>query len=78
MMNNKWGAVCIDDVQARFRGEHSETCRGNAKRRRMLSLQGYGNDNPGAKSQGMKQLMAGGGVALIGLVLVPLLTGLFG
>ena len=28
-------------------------------------LEGYGNDNPGAKSQGMKQLMAGGGVALI-------------
>ena len=25
-------------------------------------LEGYGNDNPGAKSQGMKQLMAGGGV----------------
>ena len=23
-------------------------------------LEGYGNDNPGAKSQGMKQLMAGG------------------
>ncbi|MCB6661224.1 Maff2 family protein, partial [Eubacterium callanderi] len=32
----------------------------------------------GAKSQGMKQLMAGGGVALIGLTLVPLLSGLFG
>ena len=31
-----------------------------------------------AKSQGMKQLMAGGGVALIGLLLVPQLTGLFG
>ena len=30
------------------------------------------------KSQGMKQLMAGGGVALIGMTLVPLLTGLFG
>ena len=30
------------------------------------------------KSQGMKQLMAGGGVALIGGVLVPLLKGLFG
>ena len=29
-------------------------------------LEGYGNDNPGAKSQGIKQLMAGGGVALIG------------
>ena len=41
-------------------------------------LEGYGSDNPGAKSQGMKQLMAGGGVALIGITLVPLLTGLFG
>ena len=41
-------------------------------------LEGYGNDNPGAKSQGMKQLMAGGGVALIGIVLVPQLAGLFG
>jgi hypothetical protein len=40
-------------------------------------LEGYGNDNPGAKSQGMKQLMAGGGVALIGITLVPLLAGLF-
>ena len=40
-------------------------------------LEGYGNDNPGAKSQGMKQLMAGGGVALIGTTLVPLLSGLF-
>ena len=36
-------------------------------------MEGYGNDNPGAKSQGMKQLMAGGGVALIGTTLVPLL-----
>ena len=41
-------------------------------------LEGYGSDNPGAKSQGMKQLMAGGGVALIGMTLVPLLSGLFG
>ena len=41
-------------------------------------LEGSGNDNPGAKSQGMKQLMAGGGVALIGITLVPLLAGLFG
>ena len=39
-------------------------------------LEGYGNDNPGAKSQGVKQFMAGGGVALIGLILVPLLKGL--
>ena len=34
-------------------------------------LEGYGNDNPGAKSQGMKQLMAGAGVAVVGMVLVP-------
>ena len=40
--------------------------------------EGYGNDNPGAKSQGIKQLMAGGGVALIGTTVVPLLSGLFG
>ena len=41
-------------------------------------LEGYGSDNPGAKSQGMKQLMAGGGMAALGLALVPLLKGLFG
>ena len=40
-------------------------------------LEGYGNDNPGAKSQGMKQLMAGAGVAIVGIVRVPLRTGLF-
>jgi hypothetical protein len=40
-------------------------------------LEGYGNDNPGAKSQGIKQLMAGGGVVLLGINLIPLLTGLF-
>ena len=41
-------------------------------------LEGYGNDNPGAKSQGMKQLMAGAGVAVVGITLVPLLSGPFG
>ena len=41
-------------------------------------LEGYGNDNPGAKSQGIKQLMAGGGVILIGTQLIPQLSGLFG
>ena len=40
-------------------------------------LEGYGNDNPGARSQGIKQLMAGGGVALIGTQLIPLLATLF-
>lgn len=43
----------------------------------MNLLEGYGNDNPGAKSQGMKQLMAGGGIILIGTTLVPLLATLF-
>ena len=37
-------------------------------------LEGYGNDNPGAKSQGVKQLMAGAGIAIIGLVLIPQLA----
>ena len=40
-------------------------------------LEGYGSDNPGAKSQGIKKLMAGGGIVLIGTNLVPLLSGLF-
>ena len=40
-------------------------------------LEGYGNDYPCAKSQGIKQLMAGGGVVLIGTSLIPLLSGLF-
>lgn len=39
-------------------------------------LEGYGSDNPGAKSQGIKQLMAGG-VILLGMTLVPLLATLF-
>ena len=40
-------------------------------------LEGYGSDNPASKSQGIKQLMAGGGVILLGTTLVPLLAGLF-
>ena len=40
-------------------------------------LEGYGNDYPGAQSQGINQLMEGCGVVLIGTTLVPLLSGLF-
>ena len=54
-------------------------------------LEGYGSDNAtakfftlllllyhtSAKSQGMKQLMAGGGIIVIGTTLIPLLSGLF-
>ena len=41
-------------------------------------LEGYGNDNPGAKSQGIKQLMAGAGIMLLGTTLIPQLSSLFG
>ena len=40
-------------------------------------MEGYGGDNPGAKSQGIKPLMAGGGIVLIGPQLIPLLANLF-
>ena len=40
-------------------------------------LEGYGADNPAIKSQGMKQLMAGGGIVLLGMNLIPLLADLF-
>lgn len=41
-------------------------------------LEGYGNDNPSAKSQGIKQLMAGAGIMLLGTTLIPQLATLFG
>ena len=41
-------------------------------------LEGYGHDNPGAKSQGFKQLMAGAGIMLLGTTLIPQLSSLFG
>ena len=40
-------------------------------------LEGYGSDNPAAKSQGIKQLMAGGGIILLGISLIPMLSTLF-
>lgn len=40
-------------------------------------LEGYGNDNPGAKSQGIKQLMAGGGVVIIAQTVIPQMSSLF-
>ena len=39
-------------------------------------IEGYGNDNPGAKSQGMKQLMAGLALILLGIVMIPVLGGM--
>ena len=40
-------------------------------------LEGYGSDNPGAKSQGVKQLMSGGGIIIIAQTVIPLLSTLF-
>jgi Maff2 family len=40
-------------------------------------LEGYGNDNPGSKSQGMKQFMSGAGIILIAMLLIPQLKTLF-
>ncbi|QSX24464.1 Maff2 family mobile element protein [Priestia megaterium] len=40
-------------------------------------LEGYGNDNPGAKSQGMKQFMSGAGIVLVAMLLIPQLKSLF-
>lgn len=34
-------------------------------------LEGYGNDNPGAKSQGIKQAVAGVGLIIVGAALIP-------
>ncbi len=40
-------------------------------------FEAYGADNPAAKSQGIKQLCAGAGIALVGMTLVPELASLF-
>ena len=40
-------------------------------------LEGYGADNPASKSQGKRQLMAGCGIVLLGMNLIPLLANLF-
>ena len=40
-------------------------------------LEGYGNDNPGAKSQGIKQLMSGGGIIIVAQTVIPQLSSLF-
>ena len=40
-------------------------------------LEGYGNDNPGAKSQGVKQLMSGGGIIIVAQTVIPQLSTLF-
>ena len=40
--------------------------------------QSHGEQDPAAKNSGIKQLIGGGAVALVGLTLVPQLSGIFG
>jgi hypothetical protein len=40
-------------------------------------LEGYGQDNPGAKSQGIKQLMSGIGIIILGVAIKGLFELLF-
>ena len=40
-------------------------------------LEGYGGDNPAAKSQGMKQFIAGGGIVVIAQTVIPQIATLF-
>ena len=40
-------------------------------------LEGYGGENPGARSQGIKQLMSGGGIIIVAQTVIPQLTTLF-
>ena len=40
-------------------------------------MEDYGNDNPGAKSQGIKQLMSGGGIIIVAQTVIPQLSTLF-
>jgi len=40
-------------------------------------LEGYGADNPASKSQGMKQLMSGGGIIIVAQTVIPQLSSLF-
>ena len=43
----------------------------------MNFFEGYGNDNPGAKSQGWKQVGSGVGIILLGIFVVPALKDVF-
>lgn len=40
-------------------------------------FEGYGNDNPGAKSQGWKQIGGGAAIVLFGVFVVPGLKDVF-
>ena len=65
--------ILIDGIMGNLSGAMRKRRIGTAKFFTLLLLLYHTS----AKSQGIKQLMAGGGVVLIGLQLIPLLSGLF-
>ena len=66
-------------VSSRFvlRFLSASSAESSTKRFLPASVPAIGQEQPQEKSQGMKQLMAGAGVAVVGMVLVPLLSSLF-
>ena len=62
-------------MERRVRGNSHARC--GAGEKLEITSKAYLSQS-GSKSQGVKQLMAGGGVVLIGVTLVPLLSNLFG
>ena len=40
-------------------------------------LESYGGSDPNARSQGIKQLMSGGGIIIVAQTVIPLLANLF-
>ena len=40
-------------------------------------LESYGQENPSSRSQGIKQLMSGGGIIIVAQTVIPMLATLF-
>lgn len=71
------GLICLN-VAALAGAPAAENNAANAVQRPFSErLNKAAAEETGAKSQGMKQLMAGGGIIVIGTTLIPLLSGLF-
>ena len=73
----KWRFYAVFFLGSHYLADPCCGVRGRARSVGRSLLEGYGSDNPGSKSQGMKQLMAGGGIILLGTTLIPQLSSLF-
>ena len=75
---NKY-ALVAQDILKGIGGKDNVVSASYCTTRLRFVVKNYNQVNEQAvKSQGVKQLVAGGGVALIGVTLVPLLSGLLG